>query len=207
MGGGLGISVQHVGVIMSVNGLIALVIQGLIFPIMASWIGVWRLFVVVTIGHPIAYFIVPYVALLPESSLYFGIYGCLAIRNFFSIMQYPLLLILLKEAAPSPTHLGKINGLAASVGAASRTVASPIGGMLYSIGSDMEFTPLAWWASALVALVGSMQVAFISRGKKQTTIIRPAQCKFQSPDETRGRRDSVINITVEESRDQEQELV
>src|SRR5579871_4374233 len=107
--GGLGLSTQQVGIIMSINGLIALFVQAIIFPTMASCLGVWRLFVITTIGHPLAYFVVPYLVLLPDRFVYAGIYGCLFLRNFFSIMAYPLLLILIKEAAPSSSHLGKIN--------------------------------------------------------------------------------------------------
>jgi hypothetical protein len=158
LGGGLGIPLQNVGIIMSINGLIQLFIQGAVFPVLASWFGVWRLLVLVTIGHPIAYFIVPFLPLLPEGLLYPGIYACLTVRSLTSIVAYPLLLIMVKEAAPAPSHLGKINGLAASTGAACRTMASPIAGLLYGLSIEMHFTPLAWWASALVALIGVLQI-------------------------------------------------
>ena len=125
LSGGLGLSIQRVGIILAFNGIIALFIQGVIFPYMASWMGIWKLFLVVTFGHPFAYFIVPYLVLLPPALLYPGIYICLTVRNFFSIMAYPVLLILIKEATPVPAYLGRINGLAASTGAACRTVASP----------------------------------------------------------------------------------
>ena len=163
LAGGLGLSIQQVGVIMSVNGVIALFVQGIIFPIFASWLGVWKIFLLVTFGHPMAYFIVPYLPLLPENLLYPGIYTCLAIRNLLSILAYPVLLILIKEACPKPSYLGKINGLAASTGAACRTMASPVAGFLYGLGVKIDFTPLAWWASALVAIIGAIQTFFIPR--------------------------------------------
>jgi hypothetical protein len=163
--GGLGLSIQDVGIIMSINGVIQLIIQGAIFPLLASWLGIYRLLIVVTIGHPISYFIVPYLSLLPRNWLFPAIYTCLAIRNVFSILAYPLLLIMIKEAAPSPSHLGKINGLAASTGAACRTIASPIAGLLYGLSIQIRFTPLAWWASSLVALIGVLQIPFLKRAK------------------------------------------
>ncbi|KAF2200941.1 MFS general substrate transporter [Delitschia confertaspora ATCC 74209] len=173
--GGLGLSTQEVGIIMSVNGLIALFIQAVVFPLSADRFGVWNLTIFVTIGHPISYFIVPYLAIVPESWLYPAIYLALIIRELFSILAYPLLLILVKEAAPSPNHLGRINGLAASVGAAARTVASPIAGLLYGIGTEIRFTPLAWWVSTLVAIIGALQVPFLRRQKKNTSMqVRPA---------------------------------
>jgi len=164
--GGIGLSTQDVGLIMSVDGLIALFIQAVVFPLLADHLGVWKLTVFVTIGHPVSYFIVPCLAIVAEKWVYPAIYFCLAVRNFFSILAFPLLLILIKESAPSPNHLGRINGLAASTGAAARTVASPIAGLLYGIGSEIHMTPLAWWVSSLVALIGALQVPYFQRAQK-----------------------------------------
>lgn len=165
LGGGLGLSIQKVGIIISINGIIALFIQAVIFPIVTAWLGIFRVFLLVTICHPIVYIITPYLAVLPHDYLYAGIYTCLSFRNLFGILAYPTLLILIKEASPSPSSLGKINGLAASTGAACRTIASPVAGALYSIGIGLNFTAIAWWASALVALVGTIQAFFINQKK------------------------------------------
>lgn len=171
---GLGLSTQTVGVIMSFDGIIALVIQSLVFPPLAEWLGVWKLFVLVTALHPITYLIVPFLVFLPPNLVFTGIFTCLIIRNFLSIIDYPLLLILIKQASPSPSVLGKVNGLAASVGAACRTIAPPIAGFLYSAGSQIGFTGVAWWGSALVALIGTFQLWFIKEKRDVSTIVRPA---------------------------------
>ncbi|CAK3822118.1 related to MFS transporter [Lecanosticta acicola] len=198
LAGGLGLSIQQVGIIMSVNGIIALVVQAIIFPLMASWLGVWKTLIFTAIGHPIVYFIVPYLALLPDSKLlYVGIYACLTVRNLFSILAYPVLLILIKEASPSPSCFGRINGLAASTGAAARTIASPIAGFVYGLGVKIEFTALAWWVSALVALAGTIQAFFINRVSQgpQHRVRTVAPCHFM-PDEQRKHRPSVVRIKV-----------
>jgi hypothetical protein len=175
--GGLGLTIQAVGFIMSVNGLIALFIQAAIFPLFAAWLGVWKLFMVVTILHPIDYIMVPYLAFLPERLLYPGIWVCLTVRNFTSILAYPLLLILLKEASPSQLVLGKINGLAASAAAACRTVAPPFAGYLYGRGAQQGFTGLAFWGSGFVALIGAIQAFWIEREKtKRITVRSVAPC-------------------------------
>lgn len=170
--GGLGLTTQAVGIIMSINGVIALVIQAIVFPLFAAWLGVWRVLIFVTILHPVEYFIVPYLATLPEHLLYPGIWICLTIRNFTSILAYPVLLILLKEASPSSSVLGKINGLAASAGAACRTIAPPIAGLLYGVGSRRGFTGLAWWGSGVVAIIGAIQVFWVDREKNKTAHVR-----------------------------------
>ncbi|KAI0158472.1 major facilitator superfamily domain-containing protein [Pestalotiopsis sp. NC0098] len=163
--GGLGLSMQSVGVIMAINGVIALFVQAVIFPIAASFIGIFRLFILVTVLHPIAYFIMPMLLYVPESMLYPSIYFCLTIRNILSIILYPLLLILIKDATPCNTVLGKVNGLAASAGAACRMIAPPVAGYLYTIGSRQNFTALAWYGSALVAAIGAVQCFAVERVK------------------------------------------
>jgi hypothetical protein len=200
LAGGLGLSTKDVGVIMTFQGLIALLVQGIIFPVMASYLGIWRTFIAVTVAHPITYFIVPWLVYLPRNLLYPGIYACLTVRNLTSIVAYPILLILIKEASPAPNCLGKINGLAASTGAACRTMAAPIAGFLYGIGIQMNFTALAWFASTAVAFVGVVQAFFIVQRKTgpQHEIHVPEPFHFiEHEQQQRGQhRPSIVHIRV-----------
>jgi hypothetical protein len=164
--GGLGLSVSTVGLVMSINGLIALIIQAVIFPLLAAIFPIYQLFLFVTLLHPATYLMMPYLPLLPSTLLFPGIYFCLSVRNFLQIIAYPLLLILIKEATPSKSVLGAVNGLAASAGAACRTVAPPVAGYLYAVGSKWEINGLAWYCSALVAGVGGLQCFTIQREKE-----------------------------------------
>jgi MFS family permease len=192
--GGLGLTTKAVGLVMSVNGMIALFIQAVIFPWLADWLGVWKLFVLVTVLHPLAYFIVPFLAFFPENLLFPGIYACLTIRNLFSILVYPVILILLKQASPSPSCLGKINGLAASVGAACRTISPPVAGLLYGIGLDIRFTGLAWFGAGAVAILGALQLWFIPREKNDAVTVRSvAPCLTGEPQEPPVK---VVHVTV-----------
>lgn len=161
--GGLGLSLRDVGMIMAVNGIIALFIQAVIFPIAAERFGIYRLFLIVTVLHPVVYAVVPFLLYVPEALIFPAIYVCLAIRNTLSIILYPLLLILIKEAVPSNNALGKVNGLAASAGAACRMIAPPIAGYLYMFGSKHNFTAIAWYGSAVVAIFGSVQCFMVPR--------------------------------------------
>ncbi|KAL8965560.1 MAG: hypothetical protein Q9183_003787, partial [Haloplaca sp. 2 TL-2023] len=204
--GGLGLTTQAVGVIMSINGVIALFIQAVVFPLFAAWLGVWKVLIFVTILHPIEYFIVPYLADLPPHLVYPGIWVCLTIRNFTSILAYPVLLILLKEASPSANVLGKINGLAASAGAACRTLAPPIAGLLYGIGARRGFTGLAWWGSGLVAIIGAIQVFWVDREKNKTAHVRsiaPCIAPIQPAREQEGDVVRIYVTGVDETQQQE----
>ncbi|KAJ5092204.1 hypothetical protein NUU61_007074 [Penicillium alfredii] len=177
--GGVGLSTRTVGMIMSTDGIIALVIQSVIFPALAHYLGVWRLFVLVTVLHPIAYFMVPFLVFLPRHLVFVGIYACLIVRNILSIIDYPVLLILIKQASPADSVMGKINGLAASAGAAARTVSPPVAGFLYSTGAEVGCTAIAWWGSSFVALIGALQLWFIQRKRYSSATVRPvAPCHY-----------------------------
>ncbi|KAK1138331.1 hypothetical protein N8T08_002828 [Aspergillus melleus] len=193
--GGVGLSTSTVGLIMSTDGIIALFIQSVVFPALAHYLGVWRLFVVVTILHPLTYFIVPFLMFLPHKILFVGIYTCLALRNVLSIIDYPVLLILIKQASPSDSVLGRLNGLSASAGAASRTIAPPVAGYLYSTGSKVGCTALAWWGSTLVAVIGAVQLWFIEQ-KKYATATVAGRCHYVS-NETQPWKETVHIIVTE----------
>ncbi|KAF6829432.1 major facilitator superfamily transporter [Colletotrichum plurivorum] len=173
--GGLGLSLRAVGMIMAVNGVIALFVQAVIFPFAAERLGVYRLFIIVTVLHPIAYVMVPSLLFVSESMLYPAIYACLAVRNVLSIILYPLLLILIKEATPTPKALGKVNGLAASAAAGFRMAAPPIAGWLYTAGSRVDCTALAWYGSAFVAVLGAIQCFSVKRERREEMCEEAAQ--------------------------------
>ncbi len=204
--GGLGLSTKTVGLVLSVNGITAIFIQAIIFPILAERLGVYRLFIVNMVLQPIAYFMVPFLAFLPESILFPGIYTSLFIRNLFAILSYPIILILLKEAAPHPLVLGRINGLAASAGAATRTIAPPIAGYLYSVGARHGFTGLAWWGSGLVAIIGGIQCFFVERDRQKTAHVHSVAEALTGEHHHKG--PEVVHITVDScsSSDTEQEV-
>ncbi|KAL5612569.1 hypothetical protein BROUX41_004336 [Berkeleyomyces rouxiae] len=176
--GGLGLSIRTVGMIMAVNGIIALFVQAVVFPLAAEFIGIFRLFIVVVVLHPLAYLVVPGLLFVPESLLLPAIYACLTLRNLLSILLYPILLILIKDATPSSSAaLGKVNGLAASAGAACRMIAPPIAGFLYTFGSSVDCTAIAWYGSVAVAIVGAIQCFSIER---------PKPCRLATDEETVG---------------------
>ncbi|KAM6533470.1 hypothetical protein FALCPG4_006452 [Fusarium falciforme] len=165
--GGLGLTLRNVGMILAVDGGIALCIQLFIFPWAANKFGTYRLFIIVTILHPIAYMLMPMLLLVPEALVYPAIYCCLIVRNILSIILYPLLMILIKEATPTPSALGKVNGLAASAGAACRMIAPPIAGYLWSLGSKFDCSALAWYGSAIAAVFGAIQCFYVPRQKNE----------------------------------------
>ncbi|KAF1812975.1 MFS general substrate transporter [Eremomyces bilateralis CBS 781.70] len=200
LSGGLGLATQSVGIIMSVDGLLALFIQAFIFPPLVNFLGVWRTFVVVTTGHPFALFLVPYLTLLPQHLVYPGIFTCLALRNICSILAFPLLLILIKEAAmaSSPSMLGTVNGLAASTGGLCRMIASPIAGLLFGFGADIGLDALAWWGACGIAIVGILQIPFIQPAADEPINVTDGW-QAQGEMEAHTGENSVVDVFVSEA--------
>ena len=103
--------------------------------------------------------VAPFVSLLSHPMV--GVYVVMIVQQFTSSMAYPVMLILLKNACPSTLVLGKVNGVAMSGASGARTIAPPLVGALYSgIGSAA-----AWWSAGIVAIIGVIELCFISRPK------------------------------------------
>lgn len=157
--GGLGMTLHTVGTYLAVASLMSLFAQGVIFPVYVAKLGVWKAAVSLTLICPLIHIAVPFVSLLPNPGV--GIYIILALQSFASVITYPTLLILLKNATESASVLGKVNGLAMSLCSAARTIGPPLTGMVYSgLGSGA-----AWWSCALVSIACVVQLYFTPRPK------------------------------------------
>lgn len=164
--GGLGLSLQAIGLIMLINGIIGLVVQALVFPPMAKYLGTRPYFLLISIIYPLGYFVLPYMAFIsPGAWLTFGIYFWLTVRNIFTTGAYPLILIFIKRATPSPLLLGRVNGLMVSLTAGCRTLAPPVAGFLQNLGEKYHVSALAWWGFGVEALLGALLACLIDLPK------------------------------------------
>ncbi|KAF6830818.1 MFS transporter [Colletotrichum plurivorum] len=157
--GGLGYDVHDVGKYLAVNGVLGLLIQGLIFPFFVERVGVWGSFIWMIVLYPTAYLLMPFLSALPEGLTQAGIYLSLVMQSFYGIIVGPVTLILLKDATPSPLALGKVNGLAMSGACLARTISPPLVGVIYSFAGSAA----AWLSCAGFALIGVFQVIWVPR--------------------------------------------
>lgn len=129
--GGLGYDVHAVGSFMAVNGFISVFVQGIIFPIVVRWLGVWKSFVTMIALYPFTYPLMPLLTMLPfgpwRSA---GVYAIMVIQNHLNIIIPPCALILIKNATPSPLVLGTVNGACMSMLSFARTIAPPMEGIV-----------------------------------------------------------------------------
>ncbi|KAK8133263.1 hypothetical protein PG999_001436 [Apiospora kogelbergensis] len=147
--GGLGYTVHDVGVYLAVNGVLGLLIQGVVFPPFVDRVGVWRSFVWMVALYPLAYLAMPFVSAFaaaspPQSA---AIYLSLVLQSFFGIILTPCALILLKDAAPSPRP--------------------PLAGVIYAAGGSAA----AWFSCAAFALLGVLQLLWVPRSRNARDLV------------------------------------
>ncbi|KAI0847491.1 MFS general substrate transporter [Daldinia vernicosa] len=166
--GGLGYTVHDVGIYLSVNGILGLLIQGFIFPIFVDKVGVWKSFFINIVFYPLAYVVMPFLSALPPSLVSPGIYFSMILQSLFGIIVIPCALILIKDATPSPLVLGKVNGLAMSACCLARTVSPPLVGIIYSAGGSAA----AWFSCSGVAVVGIVQLLWVPRKHVRNIVVK-----------------------------------
>lgn len=155
--GGFGLSTRTIGFILTIQGIISMTLQFLVFPPLVEYFGSLKVYRFCMIIYPVAYIIVPYLNFLPTEYSMIGVYFVLFIKILFSILAYPCNAILLTNAAPSLLVLGTINGMAASTASIFRAFGPTVTGLIYAKGLDIGVVGLAWWVNAGVCVLGGVQ--------------------------------------------------
>jgi hypothetical protein len=155
--GGFALSTKTIGMILSIQGVYSMLSQIFLFPVIVRRFGSLATFRLVATLYPLLYFAVPYLVLLPEHLRMAGVYLCLMVKVTAQILAYPSNAILLTNSAPSLLVLGAINGVAASTASLCRAFGPTVSGLVQASGLRLGYSGLAWWASALVCILGAVE--------------------------------------------------
>ena len=156
--GGLGMTTQRIGFILSMQGLFSMCAQFVVLPPVARAFGVLRVYRICVFTYGIGYIVVPYLVWLPEGNIQTaGVYAVLAVKILHGVLAYPCNAILITNSAPSLLVLGAINGIASSCASLARAFSPTVTGMVYSFGLSIDCVGLAWWVNTLICLIGAYQ--------------------------------------------------
>lgn len=158
--GGLGLTLHDVGVYLAFNSVIALFVQGAVFPVYVAVFGVYGTVLSLALLAPLVQSAMPFVSLLVHPNI--GIYLVLFLQACCAIISYPTLLILLKNATESSLVLGRVNGLAMSVCCFARTIAPPAVGIVYSAYGSAA----GWWSCAIASVFAIVAIFAVPRTKR-----------------------------------------
>ena len=157
--GGFGIESPRIGMWFMVYGIYGMLVQFLVFPVMARRFGVLNSLKLCCVIFPLVYIATPFTALLPTSNLREGVNLVLmAFKGFCAIFSFPCSTILLTNSAASLKVLGTLNGVATSISALGRASGPAISGLAFTMGVDAGYVIVSWWILALIAVIGAIPV-------------------------------------------------
>lgn len=161
--GGLGMPASTVGVATSFLGIIGMALQIFLYPPVQARLGTIRSFRYFLPLFPLAYFVAPYLSILPSASqapepasgiaIWLGIIVVLLLQVTARTFTLPASIILLNNCSPHPSVLGTIHGLGQSVSAGFRTVGPVVGGWWYGYGLDINMVAWGWWLVAAMSIL------------------------------------------------------
>jgi hypothetical protein len=151
--GGFGYSTQTIGIILSVQGVLQMIAQLVLFPWISRRLGSLRTFWFTIASYPFLYLLAPYLALLRNDLRIPGIMLVLVWKVTAQSLSYPSLNMMLANAAPSKKVLGTLNGAAASSASIFRGFGPTVSGALATLGDRNGVSGLPWWTCAGIALV------------------------------------------------------
>ena len=137
---GLGFPAPTIGFAMAIIGFIGIALQFLLYPYANARFGLMRCFRGSLFLFPAAYFLAPYIALLPSSSppaepasgwiVWMGISFVLFLQVAARTFALPATIILINNSSPHPSVLGTIHGIGQACSATFRTIGPILAGVL-----------------------------------------------------------------------------
>ncbi|KKA29370.1 hypothetical protein TD95_005336 [Thielaviopsis punctulata] len=172
--GGLGLTPKDVGFAMGVIGMLGLPLQLLVYAPLSDRVGPLRALRGAVLCFPLAYLLIPYLAVIPSTSsaphaktgvaVWMGIVGVLVVQVLGRTFGLPSQTVLVNSCSPHPSVLGTIHGLGQSVSSGARTVGPMLAGWIYGVGLNHGMVGLVWWCLCIVAIGGVVATWFVREG-------------------------------------------
>jgi hypothetical protein len=172
--GGLSFSPSAIGFALAILGIVGLILQVTLYPWANSRFGLMRCFRLSLFLFPIAYFLAPYLSILPSTSapplpsagiiVWTGISVMLLFQVTARTFALPASILLINNSAPDPSVLATIHGLGQATSSAFRTLGPIVTGFWYGLGLRHGTVVCAWWVIAAVSAQGCLVSFFVRDG-------------------------------------------
>lgn len=172
--GGMALPPPRIGVALAILGVIGITLQLFLYPRLSTRLGTTRSFCTSLLLFPVAYFLTPFLSVVPSTSkppegvsgilIWTAITGVLFVQVLARTFALPCTAILINNCCPHPSVLGTMHGVGQSVSSLTRTFGPVVFGWLFGKGLDIGIVVLGWWCLACVAIVGSIVAQFVREG-------------------------------------------
>ncbi|KAK6433962.1 hypothetical protein LTR95_009851, partial [Oleoguttula sp. CCFEE 5521] len=172
--GGLALPPRSIGTALAIMGFIGITMQLLLYPRVSFRLGTTTSLRYSFLLFPIAYFIVPFLAVIPSTLAAPGqasgalVWLCITLVLLVQVtartFALPSTTILVNNCCPHPSVLGTIHGIAQSVSSATRTVGPVLAGYIYGVGLNKGIVGMAWWGMCIIAVMGAIAGQWVKEG-------------------------------------------
>ena len=171
---GLNFPPPAIGFAMAIIGFIGIALQFLLYPYANARYGLMRCFRGSLFLFPVAYYLAPYIALLPSASappdpasgwtIWIGISSVLFLQVAARTFALPATIILINNSTPHPSVLGTIHGVGQACSATFRTFGPILAGYWYGIWTERGIVGMAWWIVGTIASLGCIASFWVRNG-------------------------------------------
>ncbi|KAI7657822.1 MFS transporter [Hortaea werneckii] len=163
--GGLALPPPSIGTALAILGVVGIMLQLLLYPPLSFRLGTITSLRASLPLFPVAYFLAPYLSIIPSTSpppgpatgpwIWLYITLVLSVQVAGRTFALPSTTILVNNASPHPSVLGTVHGVAQSVSSAARTVGPVVFSWLYGRGLGKGVVGIAWWSMCVLAGAGA----------------------------------------------------
>lgn len=171
---GLAFPPPTIGFAMAIIGFIGVALQFLLYPWANAKFGLMRSFRGALFFFPAAYYLAPYIALLPSASpppdpasgsvVWSGISFVLFLQVAARTFALPATIILINNSSPHPSVLATIHGIGQATSATFRTIGPMLAGYWYGTWTERGVVGMAWWITGSVAAIGCVSSFWVRNG-------------------------------------------
>lgn len=163
--GGLAFPPHTIGFAMAIIGFIGIVLQFVLYPWANGRFGLMRCFRTSLFFFPLAYFLAPYITLMPSSTespnpasgfwVWLGIAIVVTLQVAARTFALPASIILLNNSSPHPSVLATIHGLGQADSATFRTIGPIVSSMWFGTWLERGVVGMSWWYIAAISALGT----------------------------------------------------
>lgn len=164
--GGFGVDSRRIGAIFTIMAVSSMLVQFLVFPVLARRWGVLTCLRIAFLIFPIVYFVTPFVSLIPDQTTkQVVMIAILIIRGLGGTFAFPTSTIMLTNSAKSLRVLGTLNGFATSVSAVGRATGPAFIGELFTWSLKKGYVIIPFWTLSFISFLAFIPTLWLVEGK------------------------------------------